>query len=496
MRRFFNYRPLVAVSVAFAFGITCCLVAVLLNVFLSLFLSVGFVILCVVYFFFMQTKIDLLSFAIVLLFFILGVCLVVIRIDYFNYFQIYDGTQVLINGRIKSVQVLDYKTNFSKIIIENALINKNKIFGDVVVFANLKSFNVGDVISAKNVVYSSKNSKYFLTMLKENTPLYFYADDGVVLSSGVLTVFENLYFTFKNALDSSFGELSPFAVAMLTGNTDFVPFSQLQNMKMAGVSHIFSVSGLHIGFLAGLLSFLLGLLCIKRIQKTIIVFIVILFYSGMCRFSPSSVRAMIMCVVLMISSSFGRKYDLINSISLSMLIVLLINPLDIVDVGFQLSFGAVFSIALFQRTFKDLLRFLPDRLASMLAFSFAIQFGCAPITCFYFGYLSIVSVILNIIFIPFCSILFIVILLFQLVVSLFPIFRIIMVVPKLMLSLCNQFFTVINFSKLTATMTLSVSAVVCYYPIALLSAQQLNTTNKLKYCCIAVCVLYLLIFMV
>jgi ComEC/Rec2-related protein len=129
----------------------------------------------------------------------------------------------------------------------------------------------------------------------------------------------------------------------------------------------------------------------------------------MCSFSPSVVRASIMAIIVLMSGLFGKQYDFVNSISLSGIVILLFSPLSAFDIGFQLSFLSVFSIAF---VYPILTKFLnktklPKFLTDSFALTCCVQIGLLPLTVNYFGQMSLLSIFANMICIPLFEIAFI-----------------------------------------------------------------------------------------
>ncbi|MBO5328799.1 MAG: ComEC/Rec2 family competence protein [Clostridia bacterium] len=208
-----------------------------------------------------------------------------------------------------------------------------------------------------------------------------------------------------NYLDYSTASI---ATGMITGNTEAMEEEMISNFRYGGIAHIFAVSGLHIGVIYSALTGLFKKLKCNKYVSVVITLITVLLYSGVCGFTPSSVRSVIMCSVLAISKLIYGKYDGINSIAIAGAIILLINPLRLFSLGFQLSFGAVASIFLLNHTFNAMLKKLPEKLIEPLATSLSVQIGTLPIMLNGFGYLSIAGIFLNLIAIPVLSFLFII----------------------------------------------------------------------------------------
>lgn len=172
----------------------------------------------------------------------------------------------------------------------------------------------------------------------------------------------------------------------------------------SGVIHVLAVSGLHVGFIALIFLVLLGRFNIYvRSVITIIGLIFFMFLTGI----PSSVfRATIMAVVIIVAYLTNRSTNIFNSLSLGALIILIINPSEIYFPGFQLSFSAVLSIGIIYPIIsKAVYRFKIKSkaikyLLLFVSVSIAAQIGTLPFTLIYFGKLSLIAPIANLIVIP------------------------------------------------------------------------------------------------
>ena len=177
--------------------------------------------------------------------------------------------------------------------------------------------------------------------------------------------------------------------------------------SLAGISHILVVSGLHVGFLVGMIFGLLRLLKLKRIPSTIITFIILLLYNIVCGFSPSVVRASIMAIVLMLSKVFGGEYDGLNSLGLAGFITLLIQPLFVFDYGFLMSYGCVAAIYLLCPTLTKLFRkFLPRKAGDLIAVSISASLGFLPFLAMFASKVNLLSPFINLLIVPIFSIFF------------------------------------------------------------------------------------------
>ena len=225
-----------------------------------------------------------------------------------------------------------------------------------------------------------------------------------VAGSGAPGVFDAVRGRVRSVLFEHLGEdTAPVAYAMLLGDSGYMDEDVLQNFRYGGVAHIFAVSGLHIGIVYGLLAWLLKKLRVNRWVRLPVVAAVLVFYAGICGFSPSSVRALVMCLTLSFADAAGLAYDRLNSVSLAAFVMLLVNPVHLFSVGFQLSVAAAAGIIVLGGRLSRLLarvRFLPKRIGSALAVCFSAQVCTFPLLLDSFGYASVLGLVLNLVFIP------------------------------------------------------------------------------------------------
>lgn len=197
------------------------------------------------------------------------------------------------------------------------------------------------------------------------------------------------------------------AYAMLTGDSSGIADATLSSFRYGGIAHVFAVSGLHIGVIYGALT-----VALKRVRRGISVPLrigVLIFYSAVCSFTPSSVRATVMCAVSAVLSLADRRYDSLSGASIAALLLLLINPVYLFDKGFILSFSAICGIICLKYPVRRLLRFAPAKLADALSVSLSAQAGCFAGLMTSFGYVSAAGLLLNVVVLPLLSAYYVVI---------------------------------------------------------------------------------------
>ena len=213
----------------------------------------------------------------------------------------------------------------------------------------------------------------------------------------------------KNRIKTGFKQhLSPdafaLAMALLLGERQELSPDIYLNFQATGTVHILAISGLHIGILLLFLNFLFK--PVKRYSTAIFLVLTIgflWFYAFLTGFSPSVLRAVIMFSFLQIGLQSKRKTNIFNSLFMAALVMLLINPGYLYQVGFQMSFAAVLSIVSFYPVFS---RWLPVKnkilkyFSDLFWVSLSAQLGVLPLSLYYFHQFPGYFLLANLLSIP------------------------------------------------------------------------------------------------
>ena len=204
----------------------------------------------------------------------------------------------------------------------------------------------------------------------------------------------------RGILQSAFPEdVTAFAQALLLGDSTGLDYETNTALKLSGIRHVIAVSGLHISVLYGFLEVLTG----RRRYLTALVGIpVLLFFAAMVGFTPSVTRSCIMVMLMMLARILGKQYDSATALSFACLAMLLVNPHVITSASLQMSVGCVAGILLFQKPIKEwILERLPGhgRWRGALSGSIAVSIGAmslvTPLSACYFGCISLVGILTN-----------------------------------------------------------------------------------------------------
>jgi len=223
-------------------------------------------------------------------------------------------------------------------------------------------------------------------------------------------------FPAKTYLDNYVSENLPAKEAallhgLLIGERGEIPFQLRDAFSKLGVIHILAVSGLHVGFIILILMATFGLLRAPHSARVLLTLLGLVFYAYLTNLKPPVVRASTMGGFFLIGSLLERKTDSFNILSLAALLLLIFNPLDLFQSGFQLSFAAVASIVyLFPKlkSFKSFRRVISKFQSNIFAryffdllfVSMAAFLGTLPFTIMYFNRIPIFSLLANLLIIP------------------------------------------------------------------------------------------------
>ncbi len=178
----------------------------------------------------------------------------------------------------------------------------------------------------------------------------------------------------------------------------------------SGAMHVLAVSGLHVGVIYLVFGAFLKLIPFRgraNLLRTLILLTILWLYALITGMSPSVMRASTMFSIIIVGEAFRRKAYIYNSIAASAFILLFINPTNLFDVGFQLSYVAVIAIVFFHSRIYGLFTFkgwLPDQIWSLTCVSIAAQIGTVPLSLFYFHQFPVYFLLANLIVIPGASV--------------------------------------------------------------------------------------------
>lgn len=207
-------------------------------------------------------------------------------------------------------------------------------------------------------------------------------------------------------LDEAFPEdTAAFVRALLLGDSTKLTYAQDTTFKISGIRHVIAVSGLHILILFSFLCMFNGRHPVRLIMFGVPVLVL---FAAVAGFTPSVVRACIMQILIILADLINREYDPPSALAFAVLVMLVVNPMTITSVSFQLSVGCVIGIQLFYQSIHD---YFIKRMnnpkgkgicanalrwcASSIAISISTMIVTTPLSAYYFKTISIVSPLTN-----------------------------------------------------------------------------------------------------
>ncbi len=202
-------------------------------------------------------------------------------------------------------------------------------------------------------------------------------------------------------------ETVDFAKALLIGERMGIDYETYTAFKISGISHIVAVSGLHVSILFSLVYLFSGR---KRLLLFLIGTPVLLLFAAITGFTPSITRACIMQFLVLLALLFDREYDPPTALAFAALVMLTVNPMVVLSISFQLSIGCMIGIFLFCRKIHDwlldekrlgsakgkgIIPRLKRWLVSSVSVSLSASIVTTPLVAYYFGTISLVGLLTN-----------------------------------------------------------------------------------------------------
>jgi competence protein ComEC len=283
-------------------------------------------------------------------------------------------------------------------------------------------FEIGAVLKIKGSLYKNNPpnnpNQFDYGKYLENKQIYaqLYADASEIQLGSEMD--KNIwYYTsrlrnkiIRNLEKSNFNKAElNVAIALIMGQQQDISPEIIKDYQFAGAVHILSVSGLHIGFILVFVTFILKPFPnTKRgsFIKLIIILISLSLFGLIAGLAPSVVRSVTMFSFVAIGNHLRRSVNMYHTLLVSILLILLFEPSFLFDVGFQLSYTALFFILWLQPLLASI--WLPKNKIlkyfwDILTVSFAAQIGTFPLSIYYFHQFPGLFFVTNLVVLPLLS---------------------------------------------------------------------------------------------
>lgn len=272
----------------------------------------------------------------------------------------------------------------------------NTKLSEVVKPKNPFQFDYNNYLKKRNIYHQFYlDHSTIIQLYKSEVSLYSYADD---FREKVSVNLEKSGFD-KDALS--------IINALLLGQRQDISSEIYNNYVNAGVIHILAVSGLHVGIIFLILSWLFKplhrLKYSKHLLKPILIITILWGFAFVAGLSPSVTRAVTMFSIITCAQFLKRPTNIYNTLTISAFVMLLFNPIYLFDIGFQMSYLAVLAIVSIQPMLYGLITIpykIPDYFWQIFTVTLAAQIGVAPISLFYFHQFPGLFFVSNLVIIP------------------------------------------------------------------------------------------------
>jgi len=278
-------------------------------------------------------------------------------------------------------------------------------------------FDLGDKVKISGNLSELKGNtnfnlfNYKKYMLSKNTYFSINIDSITLIEKNT-----NIFYKIKSYLIKRISNIkcSEYLNTFILGNSSYISDNVLESYRTNGISHLFSVSGMHITLLSSLIIYILNKVKKKNINYLFVI-LFLLFYMFLTNFTPSVMRATFLFVFLTLNKLFKLNLSTIKIFLIILMINLIINPYNIYNIGFKFSYIISFYLIVFGKIINRYKNyFVKILVTSSISFLASI-----PILINNYFSINIITILNNIIFVPLISII------------IFPFSLIVVLIPKL-----------------------------------------------------------------
>ncbi|MDR3186266.1 MAG: ComEC/Rec2 family competence protein [Christensenellaceae bacterium] len=420
--KFLNFRPVFFATVCFIIGIA--LAAILLENDVAFFISLVFVLVIGVLFYIFNKNLLLILFFVLLAGF--GVFFLSSTITHVEE----TADDINIEGRVVDISPgrrnYEFTYIFDDVYFGSGLPDPDSS-RNVVVFSN-DAFEIGDIVQIQGYVeafnydpFDSYSMSYYYSKINYRME----GRQGIVVSSENYKGFDSLRASIRNGYIKYMNPASAkIAASLMLGERSVIDSSTSVDLNATALSRLFASSGLHIAFIALCIFSLLRLFKINRRLSLSVTMFLLLLFGAITGFPVVMLRTLFFIAIVLIGDFLKRRFDPLSTLSLTVLLSLLIQPLSIFETGFQLYAAAMLGVVCFYPRLKLFLNRGKSKFSDFLSTSASLSIssntimGAVLINSFTaFGIYFMIS---SIVVIPFVSILFVILILTTLLFLVMP----------------------------------------------------------------------------
>ncbi|OMD99807.1 hypothetical protein BSK64_24870 [Paenibacillus odorifer] len=196
---------------------------------------------------------------------------------------------------------------------------------------------------------------------------------------------------------------SGYMKGLVIGMQDDLDPDTFKQFSQLGLTHILAISGMHVAVYVGVLLFIFRRLRMTKETTLTVTLVLVPVYVLLTGAGPSIVRAGLMSMIALLAARVGMLKDGLNILAAAALVMLIWNPYMLLSVSFQLSFLVTLGLMVYVPLMDPLLSALPRWLKSAVSVTLVAQLVSFPLTIYYFNQFSLLSLVANLVFVPFIT---------------------------------------------------------------------------------------------
>ena len=271
----------------------------------------------------------------------------------------------------------------------------------IVYYYNKTNLELGDKVKVVGTLKNIENNtnfnlfNYKKYMLSKNTYFIMNASSIKLISKN-----NNIFYSIKNNLSKQINKKKGFRYlnTFIMGDSKEIDENVLESYRTNGISHLFSVSGMHITLLSTLIFYILNKIKKSNINY-ILVIIFLIFYMFLTSFTPSVIRATTLFIFLTLNKLLSLNLSTLRIFLIILFLVLLFNPYNIYNIGFKFSY----IISLYLIIFRKIINRNKNYITKTIVTSFIAFLSSIPILINNFFSINLLTIINNLIFVPIIS---------------------------------------------------------------------------------------------
>ncbi|MDD3048977.1 MAG: DNA internalization-related competence protein ComEC/Rec2 [Bacilli bacterium] len=305
-----------------------------------------------------------------------------------------------VTGYIKNIKIDGNKLNLNIKGKEILIIN---YYFQTEIEKNNFSYKLGDYIEASGVMSKPKGNTVF-NLFNYKKYLYNKKIFFIMEATSINKIKNNKKISYKikqNIIDkiNKIEKSSDYLKALILGDINDIDSNVNESYQYNGVNHLFAISGSHISFLAVVLLFIFKKLKIEELKRYLLVIGILFFYMFLTNYTGSVLRSTIFFIFLSFNKIYYFNIKPINILWFTLFILIMINPYLIYDIGFQFSF----LISMYLILYQDLINKNKNYIIKTLIISLIAFLVSVPILMYNFFQINFLSPLINIIFVPFVT---------------------------------------------------------------------------------------------